>query len=351
MTNVWSVVSPSTGDSSRTKTSSPFLRKPLPDLRAELGDGPSEDDDSGGSNKGVPRKNSSRIHYDAIPTDENSHDVLTRQSSGVSNTLERHLTLGDLIALGIGSTVGSGIFVLAGLVANQYAGPATVVSWLISGFTALLSACCYAELSGRIPLAGGAYAYNYVAMGELCAVLTAACLSIEYVAAAAAVSRSWGDKCVLWLTEELPDTPWLNSFDIHASFNPLALVLSTATVGLLLCGVKESKAATNWFTGLKVVVVTVMVFGALCYVKPSNWTPFAPYGVGGIVRGGKSPTWSLQSSNRATLTSDAYGCVLSLKPREHFLATWDMIRSRPWQVRPRTPNAISRWPSFVSWSL
>ncbi|KAL7569092.1 hypothetical protein ACA910_016928 [Epithemia clementina (nom. ined.)] len=224
------------------------------------------------------------MNYDAIPADD-SNDLLANEEPR-SFLLERHLSLMDLIAVGISGTVGSGIFVLSGLVASQYAGPAAVLSWMISGVTALLSACCYAELSGRIPLAGGAYAYNYVAMGEIFAVLTAACLSIEYIAAAAAVSRSWGDKCILWLTEELTTSRWIITYlDGSATFNPLALVLSAGTVVLLLCGVKESKAATNFFTVLKIIVVSVMVFGAMRYVQPSNWTPFAPYGVGGIVRG------------------------------------------------------------------
>lgn len=256
----------------------------MPQMRAER-----DELDSDNASEGHPHittKLFSKTKYDAIAgTDD---DQLASLPSGEAKflSLERHLSLGDLIAVGISGTVGSGIFVLSGLVANQYAGPGAVASWLISGFTALLSACCYAELSGRIPLAGGAYAYNYVAMGEIFAVMTAACLSIEYIAAAAAVSRSWGDKCVLWLTEELTEGRWiLDYLDVHSSFNPLAFMLSVATVIMLLCGVKESKAVTNFFTGLKIIVVSVMVFGALRYVQPSNWTPFAPYGVSGIVRG------------------------------------------------------------------
>jgi APA family basic amino acid/polyamine antiporter len=126
-------------------------------------------------------------------------------------------------------------------------------------------------------------------MGELFAVVSAACLSLEYIVASAAVSRSWGDKCVVWLTEELDAGHWAHDYLDGGSttFNPLALLLSATTVGLLLAGVKESKAATNFFTSLKLIVVSVMIFGSLYYVKPSNWTPFAPYGVGGVVRGGE----------------------------------------------------------------
>ena len=70
----------------------------------------------------------------------------------------RHLTLFDLVSIGVGGTIGSGIFVLNGLIAHSYAGPATFISWIVSGVAALLSGCCYAELSGRIPSAGSSYA-------------------------------------------------------------------------------------------------------------------------------------------------------------------------------------------------
>ena len=198
---------------------------------------------------------------------------------------------------------------LAGLAAHDFAGPAAVVSWLISGIMALLSGCCYAELSGRIPLPGGAFAYNYVAMGELVAVVMATCLSIEYIAVSAAVSRSWGDKCVLWLKEESNESGWVGEYlDFKSTFSPLALILSTTISVLLLLGIKESKTAAKILSVLKLIVVSVMVFGALYYVKPSNWTPFSPFGFGGILRGGESlstdtiPARQLMRSNNLQCT-------------------------------------------------
>jgi amino acid transporter len=130
-------------------------------------------------------------HHPVAPTPGSSNN-----SKNINTTaaLERHLTLLDLVAIGVGGTIGSGLFVLAGLVAHEYAGPAATLSWLVSGMAALLSGCCYAELASRIPIAGSAYAYSYVAMGEFPAVIAAACLTLEYIAAAAAVARSWGDK-------------------------------------------------------------------------------------------------------------------------------------------------------------
>ena len=101
----------------------------------------------------------------------------------------RHLTLFDLVSIGVGGTIGSGIFVLNGLIANQYAGPATFLSWIVSGIAALLSGCCYAELSGRIPSAGSSYAYAFVALGELPAFITAAMLTLEFLLSGSAVAR------------------------------------------------------------------------------------------------------------------------------------------------------------------
>jgi len=101
----------------------------------------------------------------------------------------RHLTLFDLVSIGVGGTIGSGIFVLNGLIAHSYAGPATFLSWIISGIAALLSGCCYAELSGRIPSAGSSYAYAFVALGELPAFVTAGMLSLEFMLSGSAVAR------------------------------------------------------------------------------------------------------------------------------------------------------------------
>jgi APA family basic amino acid/polyamine antiporter len=238
------------------KRQSSFLRKPLP---------PPESDEG-----------SSTSQYSSIEGDNNK------------NTIERHLTLTDLVAIGLGGTIGSGLFVLCGLVSHQYAGPATAISWAIAGFAACLSGCCYAEVSARIPLAGSAYAYSYVAMGELPAVLAAACLSLEYTAAAAAVARSWGDKCVVYITEEFGDQHWVHAYlNSDGIFSPLAFVISSVTVILLLNGVKESKQVTNFFTALKCALVLFMVVVGFYYAQPSNWAPFIPvqFGVAGIFRG------------------------------------------------------------------
>ena len=97
-----------------------------------------------------------------------------------SHSTVRHLSVIDLIAIGVGGTIGSGVFVLTGYIANHYAGPGTFLSFAISGLAASVSGLCYAELAGRIPAAGSTYIYTYISLGEWAAVVAAACLTLEY---------------------------------------------------------------------------------------------------------------------------------------------------------------------------
>lgn len=217
----------------------------------------------------------------------------TASTNHVPHSLERHMSLIDLIAVGIGVTIGSGLFVLCGLISHEYAGPAGCLAWMVSGLAACLSGACYAELSARIPLTGSAYAYSFVALGEYPAMLAAACLALDYIAAAAAVSRSWGDKLGAYLCTEYGEVVqeeeqyWIVSFFLGGDgiVNPFAFMVSSVCVLLLLNGVKESKSATHFFTSIKVTLVAFMIGMGIFYVQPSNWIPFAPFGASGVLRG------------------------------------------------------------------
>jgi APA family basic amino acid/polyamine antiporter len=219
-----------------------------------------------------------------LPPNAASTSSAHSATSSSIRQLERHLTFWDLLAMGVGGTVGSGLFVLAGMVAHAFAGPAAAVSWILSGVAALLSGSCYAELSSRIPQTGGAYAYATAAIGPLAGVLTASCLTLEYLAAASAVSRSWGDKVVEWLTFTLGEGHAAvqllggegGGAGLTGSFSPLAFLISSGTVMLLLNGVHESKRATNLFTALKIALVLFMTILGFLHTNPANWTPFVP---------------------------------------------------------------------------
>ena len=197
----------------------------------------------------------------------------------------------EIIFFLLSKKVGSGIFVLSGLIAREYAGPSTCISWVIAGGAALLSGCCYAELSGRIPSSGSSYAYVYAAMGELPAVIAAACLSLEYLVSGSAVARSWGDKMVVWLKSEFHMRQLvLNLLEPGFGFNTMAFLVSVVSLALLLKGVKESKNVTNIFTTTKVILVLYMIFGGAFYFRMDNLKPFFPpkFGVGGMMRGATS---------------------------------------------------------------
>ena len=210
--------------------------------------------------------------------------------AGAQKHLARHLTLFDLICIGVGATIGSGVFVLCGLVAHNYAGPATFLSWGIAGLAATLSGLCYAELAGRFPAAGSSYAYSFIALGELPAVLAGSCMTLEYVFSASAVARSWGDKVVEYAKANMdPDSnhPILDFLEPGGGVNPFAFIISTAAIGLHLRGVRESKGITNIFSLLKVSLVIFMTATSYSLLQPANLVPVVPqeFGIGGVFRG------------------------------------------------------------------
>lgn len=226
--------------------------------------------------------------------EEEEHHQTQQQASSshhVHNAIHdslpsRHLSLFDLVSIGVGGTIGSGIFVLNGLIAHSYAGPATFISWIISGTAALLSGCCYAELSGRIPTAGSSYSYAFVALGELPAYVTAFMLTLEFLLSGSAVARSWGDKVVEWLRVELSvSDEYLSILQPGYGINPMACLVSIVTTLLVLMGVKESKIVTDIFTWAKVLLVIFMTVGGFVLFDPSNMTPLVPNGASGILRG------------------------------------------------------------------
>ncbi|KAL7517111.1 hypothetical protein ACHAWX_002061 [Stephanocyclus meneghinianus] len=224
----------------------------------------------------------------------NVHD----NDHGVDNSeLHRHLSLFDLVCIGVGATVGSGIYVVTGLIAHTLAGPATFISWSIAGMAACASGLCYAEQGGRFPSAGSTYVYAKETMGERASVIAASCLTLEYVGSASAVARSWGDKVVEYVrslqgnsAETDGVTYLLRILDPGMGINPCAFLVSSGAVLLLLNGVKESKFVTNLFTTLNVTLLLFMAGLALFLAKADNMSPLIPpqFGVSGIIRGATS---------------------------------------------------------------
>merc|ERR1712195_418259 len=207
------------------------------------------------------------------------------QTSSVG--LTRQLGLFDLLMIGIGGTVGTGVFALAGLIAHEDAGPAVILSWAIAAFGCTLNGFAYMELSSLVPSSGSVYAYSYHALGEVFAVVAAWCLTLEYGVSGAAVARSWGTKVVYWIQDISGDqhaAEWMDKeyYSLTAAF------MQALCVGLLLCGLSLGKHLVNAMTVIKIVLIVFMTTAAFTAFDSDNLTPFVPpqFGTGGVLTGG-----------------------------------------------------------------
>lgn len=219
--------------------------------------------------------------------------------------LARVLSALDLTALGVGSTLGVGVYVLAGDVAKNYAGPAVVLSFLLAAVASVFAGLCYAEFGARVPKAGSAYVYSYVCVGELIAFLIGWNLILEYIIGAASVVKALSeyldslvDKAISTaLHDAMPlDIPHLAKYPDLLAFSVIML-FSVA----LAFGVKESTKFNNFCTGVNLCVVLFVIISGSFKADTKNWripesevpkSPkdfgvggFAPYGLAGIIKG------------------------------------------------------------------
>ncbi|URD86761.1 Amino acid permease [Musa troglodytarum] len=220
--------------------------------------------------------------------------IATDSVAGHGGGLVRHLGLFELILLGIGASIGAGIFVVTGTVARD-AGPGVTISFALAGAACVLNALCYAELSSRFPaVVGGAYLYTYAAFNELMAFLVFTQLMLDYHIGAASIARSLASYFVS-LLELLPFLKghfpsWIGHGGIEffggiVSINILAPILLILLTVILCYGVKESSAANSFMTATKVVIVIVVIFAGAFEVDVSNWSPFAPNGFKAVITG------------------------------------------------------------------
>lgn len=222
-------------------------------------------------------------------------DIFRKQS--LEKLLEQHgevrlqQTLGafDLMLLGVGAIVGTGIFILPGTVAAVHSGPAIIFSFIIAAIVCALAGLCYSEFSSSVPVAGSAYTYAYIVFGELIAWLVGWSLLLEYGVAVAAVATGWSS----YFTSLLEGFNLYIPRAISGSFDPahgtyinvpaIAIILATAL--LLSLGVKESTRLNTIMVFIKIAVIVLFIVIGLFYVKPSNWLPFMPFGVSGVLSG------------------------------------------------------------------
>jgi APA family basic amino acid/polyamine antiporter len=215
--------------------------------------------------------------------------MLLAEAEAHEGGLKRVLGALDLTALGIGAIIGAGIFVLTGVAAARYAGPAISLSFVVAGFACAMAALCYAEFASMIPIAGSAYSYSYATMGELIGWIIGWDLVLEYAVGAAAVAVGWSGYLDVILKgmgihlpaalTHAPEAGALMQIDLPA----LLIVLLISAV--LYVGISESARINSVIVAIKLFAVGIVIVVGVFYVKPANWSPFAPLGWPGIMKG------------------------------------------------------------------
>ncbi len=221
------------------------------------------------------------------------------------HSLKRVLGPVNLITLGIGAIIGTGIFVLTGQAAAQYAGPAIVLSMVLAGVASGLAGLCYAEFASSVPIAGSAYTYGYATLGEFFAWIIGWDLILEYALGAATVAVGWSGYVVSFLHDfgiqfpaafsAAPGTvvTMADGSTVTALFNVPAVLIAAAVTALLIVGIKESANVNSAIVIVKVAVVLLVIVAGIAFVKMSNLHPFIPpntgafgdFGWSGIARG------------------------------------------------------------------
>lgn len=209
------------------------------------------------------------------------------QREMAAHGLRRSLGAWDIVMMGIGVIIGTGIFVLTGVAAAQYAGPGIMLSFVFSGIACIFVALAYAELASAVPAAGSAYTYTYASIGELLAWLVGWNLVLEYSVGAAAVAGGWSAYTVgLLKSAGLHVPPMLTAVPAEGGLVNLPAMLITLFITFLLVrGVKESANVNRVLVAVKLVAIFIFLLLAGPKVEPANWQPFLPYGTAGISAG------------------------------------------------------------------
>lgn len=207
----------------------------------------------------------------------------TKQDGGMNRVLG---TFG-LTMLGIGCIVGTGIFVLTGIAAANYSGPALVISFIIAALACGCAALCYSEFVAMIPVAGSAYTYGYVALGEFWAWVIGWDLILEYTLALSAVSIGWSGYFGNILTNlglALPKE-FITAPEEGGLINLPAMAIIWIITLINMKGITQSSLVNDIIVVIKLAVVGLFIALGISHVEPANWTPFMPYGWSGVFTG------------------------------------------------------------------
>lgn len=220
--------------------------------------------------------------------------VLTRSSveselevkARSQNEMKKTLTWWDLMWFGMGAVIGAGIFVLTGLEAREDAGPAVVLSYTVSGISALLSVFCYTEFAVEIPVAGGSFAYLRVELGDFMAFIAAGNILLEYVIGGAAVARSW-TSYLATLCNKDPTSFRIQTYALPDGYNQLDPIAVGVIILICILAVRSTKASSVLNSIASVIHLVVIIFIIVCGLinaDTSNYTPFAPFGARGVFK-------------------------------------------------------------------
>jgi len=231
--------------------------------------------------------------------------------------LEKTLGVWDLIILGVGAIIGSGIFAVVGIAAagsadgsSAGAGPALVISMIVAAIACIFSALCYSEFATMIPVAGGAYTYTFATLGEFAAWMVGWVLMLEYAIGFIAVACAWSNHLIqflsgfdkvlpawlahppVWLTNDvfsvgkmLADDPSIyvpKILGVPICINLPAILIVLLITAILVKGTKDSAKMASIMVVIKMAVIALFIVGGAFFVTPDNWHPFAPNGISGI---------------------------------------------------------------------
>ena len=251
-----------------------------------------------------------------------SLDAILSEAEAPERQLKRALGAFDVVMLGIGAIIGSGIFAtigtaVAGDALRSGAGPAIVLSFILTAIACAFCGLCYAEFASLVPISGSAYTYSYATLGELVAWIIGWDLIIEYAVGNVAVAIAWaayfhqlcsgiGFHIPAWLAVDyrsaaqaagaqgsalsdpavaLAREAWLahpTFLGVPIVFNGLAVMIVMLITWLLVIGVKESARANNVMVAIKLIILAFFIYSGAKFVKPENWTPFMPNGFSGV---------------------------------------------------------------------
>lgn len=268
--------------------------------------------------KNAHRANFSKQFLRNIVKRKNPDEML---ENAKNESLDKTLGVWDLIILGIGAIIGSGIFAVVGIAAaggaeSVGAGPALIVSMIVAAFACIFSALCYSEFASMIPVAGGAYIYTFATLGEFAAWMIGWILMLEYAIGYIAVACAWSNHLMqllkgfghylpqwivnppVWLVNDSrsatkiltdsgvdPNTIIPHFHGIPVCINLPAIVIIALITLILIKGTKDSTKMAGVMVFIKLAVITLFILVGSFYIKPENWVPFAPNGVEGIFMG------------------------------------------------------------------